>query len=194
MKMKNTFAIILLLLMFACQPPRLPQVEILTPIGKIMIEVDTIHAPVTGSNFLHLVDDSCYADACFYRVVHPDNQPSNKVKIEVIQGGLKSDSLIALHAPIRHEPTSETGIKHLNGVISMARVEPGSASTEIFICINDQPELDFGGKRNPDGQGFAAFGRVIEGMDIVTQIQTMPNQSQMLLQVVPFSIRRIKSL
>ncbi|MCJ7679342.1 MAG: peptidylprolyl isomerase, partial [Candidatus Aminicenantes bacterium] len=84
------------------------------------------------------------------------------------------------HPPIGHETTETTGVKHEDGVISMARSEPGTASSEFFICINAQPELDFGGKRNPDGQGFAAFGRVIEGMDIVRKIQAVEAPRQYL--------------
>ena len=89
-----------------------------------------------------------------------------------------------------YETTETTGIKHTDGVISMARLEPGTASTEIFICIGDQPSLDFGGDRNPDGQGFAAFGKVSGGMDVVRNIQSRPDSIQMLLE--PVIIREIK--
>ena len=102
------------------------------------------------------------------------------MKIEVIQGGLYEDDEIVKHPPIRHETTKETGLKHLDGTLSMARMEPGTASTEFFICIGDQPELDFGGRRNPDGQGFAAFGKVVEGMDVVRKIQQLPDKNQYL--------------
>jgi len=113
-----------------------------------------------------------------------DNQPNNFIKIEVIQGGLGFDESPLSLSPIVHESTDKTGILHKDGVISMARVEPGSASSEFFICIGDQPELDFGGKRNPDGQGFAAFGKVIKGMDVVRKIQSQPDQKQMLIKPV----------
>src|SRR5262249_16023380 len=86
--------------------------------------------------------------------------------------------------PIAHETTDKTGILHKDGVISMARLQPGSASSEFFICVGGQPELDFGGKRNPDGQGFAAFGKVIEGMDVVRKIQQQPAKDQYLLSPV----------
>lgn len=127
-------------------------------------------APVTCKNFLKYVDEKKYDGAIFYRVVRLNNQPDKKVKIEVIQGGLQNDTT-GNFPPIAHESTKITGIKHLNGVLSMARTIPGSATSEFFICINDQPELDFGGKRNTDGQGFAAFGKVISGMDVVRRIQ-----------------------
>jgi peptidyl-prolyl cis-trans isomerase A (cyclophilin A) len=133
-----------------------------------------------------------FKDAVFYRVVRMDNQPNNEVKIEVIQGGLFSDNEINKIEPIRHETTQKTGIKHLDGTISMARNKPGSASTEFFICIGDQPELDFGGKRNPDGQGFAAFGKVIEGMDVVRNIQQQKDKGQYLSEPIPISKIQIK--
>ena len=94
--------------------------------------------------------------------------------------------------PIEHEITEKTGIIHENGTISMARLEPGTASSEFFICINDQPELDFGGRRNPDGQGFAAFGKVTSGMNVVKKIQVMPVNGQLLEKIVKIiSIKRI---
>jgi peptidyl-prolyl cis-trans isomerase A (cyclophilin A) len=121
-----------------------------------------------------------------------DNQPQNRVKIEVIQGGLFEDELIEAHTPIAHETTEDSGILHKNGVISMARMGPGTASTEFFICVGDQPSLDYQGDRNPDGQGFAAFGKVIGGMDVVKAIQALPDEEQYLTENVMIrSIRRI---
>jgi peptidyl-prolyl cis-trans isomerase A (cyclophilin A) len=157
-----------------------------TELGDIIIEIDTVNAPVTATNFLKYVDDKIFNSAFFYRVVRMDNQPNNDVKIEVIQGGLGFDESPLSLLPIEHETTDKTGILHKNGIISMARMEPGTASSEIFICVGDQPELDFGGKRNPDGQGFAAFGKVIKGMDIVREIQSKPEKEQML--VTPLNI------
>jgi peptidyl-prolyl cis-trans isomerase A (cyclophilin A) len=87
--------------------------------------------------------------------------------------------------PIFHETTAETGILHTNGVISMARWEPGTATSEFFICVGDQPELDYGGRRNPDGQGFAAFGKVIKGMNVVKKIHVQPADGQYLNPVIP---------
>jgi peptidyl-prolyl cis-trans isomerase A (cyclophilin A) len=98
----------------------------------------------------------------------------------VIQGGLFDDEVLDTISPIRHETTKETGILHTDGVISMARNQPGSASTEFFICIGDQPSLDYGGHRNPDLQGFAAFGKVTEGMDVARAIQALPDEDQYL--------------
>lgn len=106
-----------------------------------------------------------------------NNQPKDSIKIEVIQGG-EIDST-KVFAPIPLETTKQTGISHKNGTLSMARDKPNSATTNFFICINDQPSLDYGGKRNKDGQGFAAFGSVIKGMEIVKKIQQLhPEQDQ----------------
>ena len=155
-----------------------------TELGPIQLELYPDRAPITVSNFLRYVDKNRYEDLHFYRVVHMKNQPDNDVKIEVIQGGLGFDKHPMELPTILHETTDKTGIRHLNGTLSMARLEPGTASSEIFICINDQPELDFGGKRNPDGQGFAAFGKVISGMDVVRKIQLLPETNQVLDKVV----------
>ena len=164
-----------------------------TNLGLIQIELYPDKAPITVSNFLQYVDETRYGDLHFYRVVHLGNQPDNEVKIEVIQGGLEIDKHPMELPPIHHETTNKTGIKHEDGTLSMARLEPGTASSEIFICINDQPELNFGGKRNPDGQGFAAFGKVVSGMDIVRQIQSKPEKEQMLVKPVKVnSIKRVK--
>jgi len=164
-----------------------------TDLGPIQIELFPDKAPITVSNFLQYIDEARYGDLHFYRVVHMGNQPDNEVKIEVIQGGLGFDKHPLELLPIHHETTDKTGIKHENGTLSMARLEPGTASSEIFICVNAQPELDFGGKRNPDGQGFAAFGKVVSGMDIVRAIQSMPEKEQMLEKIVKInSIKRVR--
>ena len=157
-----------------------PVVRISTEIGEIEIKIFEKEAPVTATNFLEYIKKGMFKNACFYRVVNMENQPDDDIKIEVIQGGLGwSDSIPGLGS-IKHETTDITGIKHLDGTLSMARDKPGSASSEFFICINNQPELDYGGKRNPDGQGFAAFGKVIKGMDVVRKIQKLDNTNQML--------------
>jgi peptidyl-prolyl cis-trans isomerase A (cyclophilin A) len=157
-----------------------PRVCISTEMGDIIVEVYPDRAPVTAANFLAHVERGDYTNSFFYRVVRMDNQPDNRVKIEVIQGGLFFDELVDTIPAILHETTRQTGLLHTDGVISMARNEPGSASTEFFICIGDQPSLDFGGDRNPDGQGFAAFGKVVKGMDVVRAIQELPDNDQYL--------------
>ncbi|UCD20490.1 MAG: peptidylprolyl isomerase [candidate division WOR-3 bacterium] len=151
-----------------------------TGAGDIVVEVYAKKSPITAGNFLRYVDEGRFKEASFYRVVRMDNQPSNDFKIEVIQGGIGFVESELRLPPIVHETTEQTGVVHLDGVVSMARAEPGTASSEFFICINDQPELDFGGRRNPDGQGFAAFGRVARGMDVVRKIQRGEADGQML--------------
>jgi peptidyl-prolyl cis-trans isomerase A (cyclophilin A) len=157
-----------------------PQVNIQTRLGNITIELYPEQAPLTVANFLRYVTESRFAGACFYRVVRADNQPHSQVKIAVIQGGLRADEHPQALPPIVHETTALTGLCHHDGTLSMARNEPGTASSEFFICIGDQPELDFGGQRNPDGQGFAAFGKVIAGMDVVQFIHQSPAHEQTL--------------
>lgn len=161
----------------------LPRVIIKTELGDIEAEVDTIHAPITAENFLRYVDLGFYRFGRFHRTVRADNQPTDKVKIEVVQAGL--DSLrVKDFPPIKLERTKVTGLRHKDGTLSMARDGPDTATSDFFICIGDQPALDFGGKRNPDGQGFAAFGRVVLGMDVVRKIQNAPGEGQRLLPPV----------
>jgi peptidyl-prolyl cis-trans isomerase A (cyclophilin A) len=162
-----------------------PKIWIRTGLGDIEVEIYERQAPVTAANFLRYVDAGLFKGASFYRVVRLDNQPRNAVKIEVIQGGLTFSRGENVFPPIEHETTAKTGLLHKDGTISMARDAPGSATSEFFICLGDQPELDFGGKRNPDGQGFAAFGRVTAGMDIVRKIQQLPDEEQRLKERVP---------
>ncbi len=187
-----TTLLIVLLGFLSCKRTGQEKVLIHTSLGEIELEIYPGLAPVSANNFFSLVDAGTYDGAIFYRVVRMDNQAHNKVKIEVIQGGLFDDSLIDKYTPIEHENTTETGILHTDGVISMARMEPGTASTEFFICIGDQPSLDSGGDRNPDGAGFAAFGKVIRGMDVVRDIQTLPDEGQYLVD--PVEIREISRL
>jgi peptidyl-prolyl cis-trans isomerase A (cyclophilin A) len=144
------------------------------------LELYPKQAPITVDNFLRYVTENRFMGASFYRVVRADNQPNNKIKIAVIQGGLQVDEHPLRLPPISHETTQQTGLRHADGTISMARNEPGSASSEFFICVGDQPELDFGGKRNPDGAGFAAFGKVLTGLDVVQKIHQSPARGQTL--------------
>ena len=171
-------------LSFSLEADENPVVLIKTDFGNIKVEIFAEQAPITATNFLRYVDAGMFKGASFYRAVRLDNQPNNSVKIEVIQGGLEFSEAKKPYPPILHETTDKTGILHQDGTISMARLAPGSADSEFFICVGDQPELDFGGKRNPDGQGFAAFGRVIEGQDVVRKIQQQPDEGQVLKQRV----------
>ena len=157
-----------------------------------MVELYPEKAPITVGNFLKYVDRDLFRSASFYRTVTMENQPDNKIKIEVIQGGLWYTDTLKMLENISHETTEVTGIRHEDGTISMARNEPGSAGSEFFICVNDQPSLDYGGLRNPDGQGFAAFGKVVKGMDIIKLIHQSPNEKQALTPPIKIiSISRV---
>ena len=165
--------------LFSCATKN-PKVVIKTEFGPIIVELYPDKAPITTTNFITYIKENRFENSNFYRTVKLDNQPDNVIKIEVIQGGIDLSHPERMRNPIGHESTGETGILHKNGVISMARLEPGTASSEFFICVGDQPELDFHGRRNPDGQGFAAFGKVIKGMEIVRRIHVSPDTLQIL--------------
>ena len=149
---------------------QLPRVIVETELGEIEIEVDTVRAPITATNFLKYVDGGMYDGGRFHRTVRMDNQPQNDVKIEVIQAGASAARIRDFLPAIELERTSVTKVTHGDGAVSMARSGPNTARDGFFICIGNQPELDFGGKRQADGQGFAAFGRVVRGMDVVRKI------------------------
>jgi peptidyl-prolyl cis-trans isomerase A (cyclophilin A) len=176
-----------------CAPPPAGEkaapvrVLIQTDMGDIEVELDAARAPVSTANFLKYVDGGFYAGGRFHRTVTPDNQPDDKVKIEVVQAGINPDRAKDEFPPIPLERTNQTGLRHTDGTLSMARDGPDTATSDFFICVGDQPELDFGGRRNPDGQGFAAFGRVVRGMDVVRRIQAAPAKGQTLDP--PVSIR-----
>ena len=157
------------------------RVRVQTELGDIVLEVDTMHAPSTSANFLRYLKAGHYDGGTFHRTVKMDNQPDSPVKIEVIQAGVNPDRAKDGFPAIPIERTNATGLRHTDGVISMARGQPDSATSGWFVCINDQPSLDFGGGRNPDGQGFAAFGRVVQGMDVVRKIQQSSNTNAQVL-------------
>lgn len=171
----------------------LPRVAMETPEGRIVVELDVVHAPKTAANFLRYVDEGLYKGARFYRVVRPGNDPKPDMPMSVVQGGLAPAE--GPLPPIPHETTRETGLKHDDGAISMARVEPGSANSEFFIVIGQAPGLDFGPGRNPDGQGYAVFGHVVRGMDVIRRINAAPasrgegaKTGQILDKVVPITV------
>ena len=162
-----------------------------TALGDIAVELYPSKAPVTVANFMRYVDRKLYTGSSFFRVCTPANEATRKVKIQVIQGGNVPDSL-SLDS-IKIETTKFTGLLHKNGTLSMARSGPNSATSQFFICINDQPALDYGGARNPDGQGFAAFGKVTKGMDVVRKIQAQKDTSQYLVKPVKiYEISRLE--
>ena len=168
------------------------RINISTNLGEMEVELDTAPAPATVANFLRYVDADHYNGGQFHRTVTMNNQPNNDVKIEVIQASVNPARSDDGFGPITLERTTVTGLRHLNGAISMARGAPDSATSSFFFCIGDQPSLGFGGDRNPDGQGFAAFGRVVAGLDVLRQIQGQPAETQRLNPPVSItSIRRM---
>jgi peptidyl-prolyl cis-trans isomerase A (cyclophilin A) len=151
-----------------------------TELGTIEAVLDSARAPMTVTNILRYIDAGLFENASFFRSVRMDNQPNDSIKIEVIQLSLAREHARNEFPPIPLERTSITGIRHQDGTLSMARAGPDTGTSSFSIVINEQPEMDFGGGRNPDGQGFAAFGRVTGGMDIVRRIQAQPVEEQRL--------------
>ncbi len=176
--LQTLVALLVLLAPARPQPP--VHVVMQTDLGEIEIEIDSAHAPATATNFLKYVDAGLYDGGLFHRTVRPDNQREKAVKIAVIQGAANAARRASFFPAIPLERTNRTGLAHKDGTISMARDGPDTATDEFFLCVGDQPELDFGGKRNPDGQGFAAFGRVVRGMDVVRRIQEAPASGETL--------------
>lgn len=179
-----------LLFLYSCSTQQNPKVLISTDLGDIIVELYNQKAPLTANHFMKYVKEERLDSAFFYRAVRPDNQ-TNPVIIEVLQGGLEVSAKKDTLNPIAHENTQQTGIRHENGTISMARSAPGTANSEFFICIGDQPSLDFGGNRNPDGQGFAAFGKVIRGMEVVKSIQKLPTSGDWQFLKKPVLIKNV---
>jgi peptidyl-prolyl cis-trans isomerase A (cyclophilin A) len=166
-------------------------IVISTERGEIRAVLDSAKAPITVTNFLRYVDAGLYSGGAFHRTVTPDNQPRDSVKIEVIQGRARRTQPDSGFAPIPLERTGVTGLGHGDGVLSMARSGPNSATSAFFITLGAQPALDEGGHRNLDGQGFAAFGRVTSGMDVVRMIQQAPHTDQNLTPAIVITgIRR----
>ena len=164
-------------------------VALFTSSGEIDVNVDQVHAPKTSANFLAYVRRGAFDGGTFFRTVltHPDNQPKNRVKIDVIQADNRANFVTG--PPVAFEPTSRTGLRHRDGTVSMARdTAVNTATTDFFICIGDQPSLDDGGKRSADHRGFAAFGQVVHGMAIVRKIHDAPHNGQQLTP--PIMIRR----
>lgn len=155
-----------------------PVLSFSTSYGDIEVELYAEQAPQTVANFIRYVQAGYYEDATFFRTLRSDNQPKVPVKISVIQAQAHLTSAAQVFPPIPLERTSDTGLKHVDGTLSMARLEPDTATHHFFVCIGDQPELDYGGKCHPDGQGFAAFAKVIKGMDSIHRIHQLPAEEQ----------------
>lgn len=168
------------------------RVEIRTDLGVIELALEPTRAPTTVANFLRYVDAGRYDGGRFHRTVRPDNEVRPEIPIEVVQAGVAPGRELDDFPPIPLERTRDTGLRHVDGAISMARDAPDSATSDFFLCLGDQPALDFGGRRNPDGQGFAVFGRVVTGMDVVRRIQAAPASGQTLTP--PILIETVRRL
>jgi peptidyl-prolyl cis-trans isomerase A (cyclophilin A) len=161
--------------------PMTPIVVVLeTELGNITLELDSVHAPITVANFLRYVDGGFYDGGDFCRSVRPDNEVRKDAPIQVIQFRINEARRNEEFSPIPVERTSATGLAHVDATVSMARdvtptrSGPVTATNDVFITIGNQPNLDDTGNRSPDGQGFAAFGKVIAGMDVVEKIHASP--------------------
>jgi peptidyl-prolyl cis-trans isomerase A (cyclophilin A) len=167
--------------------PDTPHVLIRTTAGDIEVELYPRQAPRTAGAFLSYIDSGFYKNGSFYRVLNEDNQVTGSDFAKLIQGGIwKTNHTKAISVPgVPHETTQQTHILHTDGVISLARTEPGTATTEFFICVGNQPGFDYGGDNNPDGQGYASFGKVVKGMDIVRAIYARPENDQSFTPPIP---------
>ncbi len=168
-------------------------VAIDTPQGRIVIELAVAQAPITTANFLRYVDKKLYDKATFFRA----SRAPGAVDYGLIQGGLQN---VGALPPIAHEPTTQTGLKHVDGTVSIARTAPGTATSDFFICIGDAPYLDADPKAPGDNLGFAAFGHVVQGMDVAKKILALPTpgkainpvmKGQILDPPVPMTTRRV---
>ena len=161
-----------------------PHVELQTKFGDIEVELYPDKAPKSVAAFLSYVDSGYYQNASFYRALNDDNQVTGNSGTAILQGGIWQTKPTIKLPGIPHESTQQTKLTHKNGTISLARQAPGTASTEFFICIGDQKGFDYGGSNNPDGQGYAAFGQVIKGMDLIKQFYTQPTNDDLLQQPI----------
>lgn len=155
------------------QLPERVLIRIDTSVGTMFASVRLRAAPVTGCNFLRYAHEGSYDGGRFFRTVRSDRPYGNPNPIDVIQAEAAGGEAFAGHGPIPLERTNETGLSHGVGVLSMARNGPDTATHGFFIVVRPAPELDYGGARNPDGQGFAAFGRISAGMNVVERIHRM---------------------
>ena len=180
-------------LLFSCSSNKNPHIIIKTNLGNVEAELYPDKAPKTVAAFLSYVDSGFYKNSSFYRVLFIEAMASD-YNTGIIQGGIwqsNNKKAIALSG-IVHEPPNQTGLSHTTGTLSLARSTPGTANSEFFICVGDQTGYDSSKNYNPDGLGFAAFGRVISGMDIVRQIHKQPANGQSFTR--PITILNIERL
>jgi peptidyl-prolyl cis-trans isomerase A (cyclophilin A) len=160
-------------------------VELTTELGVIELAVHEEQAPASAGYFLADVRNGLYDGTSVFRIVTLANQRAieRERRIAVIQGGLRHQRE-DLAPVIPHETTAMTGLRHVKGTVSLARFAPGAVYHSFFICLRDEPVLDFGGARHPDGQGFAAFGRVVEGFDVVQRIYARAEEAEYLKNAI----------
>lgn len=196
-----TYLLLSALMLYGCaeQEPQKhydhPVVIVQTKFGNIKMELYPEKAPATVAGFLTNVDSGYYKDCAFYRVLRDDNQVSGALHAQLIQGGIwvTNYKLKAKMKPIPHESTKESGLLHKRGTVSLARAEPGTATSEFFICLEDEPGFDFGGENNADGLGYAPFGKVLEGMEVVKKIHEQPEYKQRFRPLVTIlDVKRAK--
>ncbi|PHR92566.1 MAG: peptidylprolyl isomerase [Robiginitomaculum sp.] len=164
-----SLAVLSAIFLSACGGEKKSHIVLETELGNIEIEIYDDLAPLSAADFLYYIDSGLYDGEGFYRAVRPGTDPRG-LGMEIIQGGLLAMETVTV--PIDHETTAMSGLSHTDGAISIARNEPGTGSAAyFFISIGDNTSLDYGGERNPDGQGYAVFGQVVKGMDVVRAIQ-----------------------
>ncbi|HJV42900.1 peptidylprolyl isomerase [Caulobacter sp.] len=144
-----------------------------TGLGPIIIALKVRQAPLTVANFLRYVDEKRYDGASFWRSA----KANSPVDYGLIEGGLQGDTRKLL-PPIAHEPTSQTGLRHVDGTVSLARRAPGTGDSDFFICVGEAPYLDANPAGEGDNVGFAAFGQVIKGMEVVHKILNLPTPGE----------------
>lgn len=170
-----------------------------TPVGEIAIELDVARAPVTAAHFKALILQGWLEGGHFYRTVHKAVTPGHLPTIDVLQGGLGFFPERDVPS-VMHEPTDRTGLRHVEGTVSLARGADKPATGEFFICLGAFPVLDAGTLEGAGAAGFSAFGQVVRGMDVVRKIHAMPAEApppdgweilkgQFLSEPVPFKAR-----
>lgn len=186
--MRGALVLLALLALAGCGE-RKPRVALHTPFGTVLVEVDSARAPATAANFLRYVRERRYDSASFYRV---RRDPAARIAGPkgIVQGGLHRGDTTRLLPPVRFESTRQTGLRHTDGTVSMARFEDeNSARAEFFVVLGDQPHLDYQG---PGRAGYAAFGRVVEGMEVVRAVQGLPARGEQLRRPIPLRVERVR--
>lgn len=151
--------------------PGIVRVTMTTAEGPLILELAADKAPLTVANFLRYVDAGRYNGGEIYRGMAVSSNPL----MGLVQGGAKPGKPIP---PVAHEPTTQTGLKHVDGTVSLARYAPGTGTSDFFICVGDAGYLDANPAATGDNAGFAAFGQVVEGMDIIKRILVMPKSQK----------------